>query len=355
MDKPIISGIQQMGIGVTDVHEAWKWYRKHLEIDIKVFEEAATADLMLPYTAGTPKSRHAILTLSRAGGGGLEIWQHTDHTPTYPNFQPQLGDLGLFILKIKCRDINKAFAQFQKAGLELIGQPAADPAGKQHFFLKDPYGNILQLVPATEFFRKEPVNGGVYGSIIGVSDIEKARTVYSDILGYDEVVYDEPGIFDDLNGIPGGKNQVRRVLLRHSQARAGAFSRMLGPTEIELVQATTYQPKKIYEGRLWGDPGFIHLCFDIVGMDKMRALCAAKGHPFTIDSETARGGAFDMGEAAGNFSYIEDPDGTLIEFVETLKVPVAKKLGISVDLRKRDPKKPLPNWMLKAMALNRVK
>ena len=68
MDNPIISGIQQMGIGVTDVHEAWKWYRKHLEIDIKVFEEAATADLMLPYTNGTPKSRHAILALSRAIG-----------------------------------------------------------------------------------------------------------------------------------------------------------------------------------------------------------------------------------------------------------------------------------------------
>ncbi|MBR9922974.1 MAG: VOC family protein [Bacteroidetes bacterium] len=354
MERPIISGIQQMGIGVTDVHEAWKWYRKHLEIDIKVFEEAAVANLMLPYTAGTPKARHAILTLSRAGGGGLEIWQHTDHTPTYPDFQPQLGDLGLFVLKIKCRDTARAFAEYKNAGLEVLGAPQADPAGNKHFFLKDPYGNILQLVPATEFFRSQPVNGGVYGSIIGVSNIEKSREVYSDILGYDEVVYDKTDTFDDLAELPGGKNKVRRVLLRHSQPRQGAFSKMLGPTEIELVQAIDYQARKIYENRLWGDPGFIHLCFDIVGMDKMRALCKEKGYAFTIDSAADRD-VFDMGEAAGNFSYIEDPDGALIEFVETLKVPVAKKLGFYIDLRKRDPKKPLPNWMLKAMAMNRVK
>ena len=31
-----------------------------------------------------------------------------------------------------------------------------------------------------------------------------------------------------------------------------------------------------------------------------------------------------MGDAAGQFAYIEDPDGTLIEFVETHKVPLVK-------------------------------
>ena len=83
----------------------------------------------------------------------------------------------------------------------------------------------------------------------------------------------------------------------------------------------------------------------------MKELCAAKGHPFTVDS----GNQFDMGEAAGHFSYIEDPDGTLIEFVETHKVPILKKIGWYLDLRKRDASKPLPNWMVKSMGLNRVK
>ena len=44
-----------------------------------------------------------------------------------------------------------------------------------------------------------------------------------------------------------------------------------------------------------------------------------------------------MGEAAGHFTYIEDPDGALIEFVETHKVPVLKKLGWYIHLKDRDP------------------
>jgi hypothetical protein len=62
-----------------------------------------------------------------------------------------------------------------------------------------------------------------------------------------------------------------------------------------------------------------------------------------------------MGEAAGHFSYIEDPDGTLIEFVETHKVPVIKKLGWYLNLKKRNPNKALPNWMVSTLSFNRVK
>ena len=62
-----------------------------------------------------------------------------------------------------------------------------------------------------------------------------------------------------------------------------------------------------------------------------------------------------MGEAAGHFAYIEDPDGTLIEFVETHKIPILKKIGWYLDLTKRDALKPLPRWMLKSMGLNRKK
>jgi hypothetical protein len=62
-----------------------------------------------------------------------------------------------------------------------------------------------------------------------------------------------------------------------------------------------------------------------------------------------------MGEAAGHFSYIEDPDGTLIEFVETHKVAILKKLGWYLDLRKKDPGKALPGWMLRTLSFSRVK
>src|SRR5688572_32598875 len=105
MSKPIISGIQQVGIGIPDVHAAFKWYRQHFGMDIPIFEEAAEANLMLPYTGGKPHKRHAILAINLKGGGGFEIWQYTSRTPQPAAFQANLGDLGLFAAKMKSENV----------------------------------------------------------------------------------------------------------------------------------------------------------------------------------------------------------------------------------------------------------
>ena len=353
----IISGIQQMGIGIPSVYDAWAWYRRTFGMDIPMFDEAAEANLMLPYTGGQARERHAVLALNLQGGGGMEIWQYTSRTPQPPATPPQLGDYGLFVCKMKSKDVRATYAELQQRDdVELLGAVSQTPEGKDHFFLRDPYGNLFEVVPSEHWFQKNDrfTTGGVYGCTIGVSDVERARKLYADILGYDEVVYDRTDTFADLRVLPGGTDPVRRVLLRHSQARGGAFSQMLGASEIELVQLTgDRRGQSIFKDRMWGDLGFIHLCFDIRNMDALRKQCAAAGFPFTVDSAADRP-VFDMGEAAGNFSYIEDPDGTLIEFVETHKIPLVKKIGWYLDLNKRNPNKPLPRWMLKTLGLNRV-
>lgn len=341
-----------MGIGIPNVHEAFDFYRKAFGVDIKVFEEAAVADLMLPYTGGEPQSRHAILAMNLMGGGGFEIWQYTGRTPQPPAFEVKLGDLGIFICKIKSPDVEKAYQTFKADGLNVISELEKDPLGRPHFYLKDPYGNIFEVGEATEWFKKgKHATGSVYGAVLGVSDIERSKAFYKSILGYDEVIVEQEGTQSDFSSLPGGNRTVNRVLLKHSEPRKGAFSALLGPSEIELVQVLEEKSKKIYEDRFWGDLGFIHLCYDVARMDKLKIACEEHGHPFTVDSANS----FDMGAAAGHFSYIEDPDGTLIEFVETHKVPVMKKLGLFLNLKNRNPEKQLPRWMINAMGINRVK
>ncbi len=352
----MISGIQQMGIGIPDVQAAFKWYRQNFGVDVPIFEEAATAALMLPYTGGQPRDRHAILALNGHGGGGMEIWQYTSRVPQPADFKIKLGDLGLFVCKIKCLNAETAFHFLRKKGALMLGGLENAPCGRPHFYVRDPWGNVFEIIESEDFFKKPGLEkastGGVFGAVIGVSDIEKSRRFYAETLGYDVVVFDETKKFADLGGLDGGFETVRRVVLRHSENRTGPFSPLLGKSEIELVQVKTREPRKIFDNRLWGDLGFIHLCFDIQGMDILRKKCEAAGHPFTVDSGA---NSFDMGEAAGHFSYIEDPDGTLIEFVETHKVPIMKKFGWFLDLKKRrDPSRPLPRWMIKAMSLGRV-
>lgn len=360
MSDVIISGIQQIGIGVTDVKSSWKWYRKYFGMDIRVFEDAAVANYMLPYTGGEPRERYAALALNLQGGGGFEIWQYTQRTPQPPKQEVRLGDLGIFCAKLRTRNAQKAYDYFKKEGLDLLGELTIDPRGSWHFFVKDPNGNIFDVVESDEsWFKKEKKHtSGAYGVTVGCSDIQKSMAFYKDILGYDKVIYEHEGEFADLNGLPLLGKTYKRAILTHSEKRKGPFSQLFGTSEIELFEVAENKAEafKIFENRFWGDLGYIHLCFDITGMDNLREVCKEKGHAFTIDSSAAQEGqSFDMGEAAGYFSYIEDPDGSWIEFVETHKVPIMKKLGWNLNLKNREATKPLPKWMLKAFSFNRVK
>jgi catechol 2,3-dioxygenase-like lactoylglutathione lyase family enzyme len=349
----VISGIQQIGIGVTNLNEAWKWYRKHLSMDIAVFEDKAAAKLMLPHTGGIEYERHASLALNMQGGGGFEIWQHTSKIPEPHKFEIKIGDFGIFSVKIKTYKIQQAYQQLKSEGIEMLGEITKCPSGNEHFYIKDPYNNIFEFVSSDFIFQKnKSINGGVYGVTIGISNYEKSKKVYCDILGFDKVIYDIESRFDDFSPLSGGNETTRRILLEKGNNKIlGPFSRFFGPAQIELVESKTRKPYRIYQDRIWGDLGFIHICFDIVNMGALRTYCKDAGYTFTVDSESS----FDMGAAAGHFSYIADPDGTLIEFVETHKLPIIKKLGLNLNLKKRKPDNPLPKWMLNTLRWNRIK
>lgn len=358
-DNYIIAGIQQVGIGVENLYEAWKYYIELFNMDIRILEDDKVAELMLPYTGGKPQRRHALIAINMQGGGGFEVWQYAERKPKPLDLELNMGDLGVLACKIKSRDVARTFKEFSKnPKARILGGLQKNIDGYQTFYVKDPYENLFQIIQDDYIFKDERRStGGAVGVTIGVTDIDKAMTVYDDILGYDKIIADETGLFSDFEGLPSGSQQFRRRLLTHSQPRKGSLSELFGFSYIELVQALERTPKRLYEGRFWGDPGFIQVCFDIRNMDALRKKCAELGHPFTVDTtqNIKEGNSFDMGDAAGQFAYIEDPDGTLIEFVETHKIPVAKKLGLSLNLKKRDPEKPLPRWMLGMLRFMRVK
>jgi catechol 2,3-dioxygenase-like lactoylglutathione lyase family enzyme len=349
----IISGIQQLGVGNTNVHETFKWYRKAFGTDIKIFEEAAMAELMLPYTANMPHARHAILAISMNGGGGFEIWQYTSRQAQNADFKIQLGDIGIYAGKIKSYNIQASYTHLKNFGAKLLTDITSAPDGRKHFYIHDLWGNVFEIIEekTSWYQQKDFTTGGILGAVIGVKDIDKSIGLYKTVLGFDKVVSDTTDNFADWNGVEGSQKKFRRVVLRNSKPREGSFGPLLGDNEIELIQAFDYTPRKIFENRLWGDCGFIHLCFDIKNMKALEEACVKAGQPFTVDG----GAGFEMGEAAGHFTYIEDADGTLIEFVETKKLPVVKKIGWYLDLRKRDPKKALPDFILKALRFSRVK
>ena len=350
MDQFMISGIQQVGVGTENFNKTWNWLNEMFGADVKILEDDTVAERMLPYTGGQAQQRHARIVANLQGGGGFEIWQYSKRTPVPVGFEIAVGDLGIFAAKVACRDI-AAFHREISAKWAEVSAPATLPDGTPCFYVKDPYGNTFQLVRQDYLYLEQHrLTGGVAGALIGVTEMERSIAFYKEVLGYDTIVYDRTGVFEDWAWMAGGAEHYRRVLLKPSKARVGAFSGLLGPDCVELVQALDRTPRKIYEGRFWGDPGFIQICYDITGMRALGRFCASKGHPFTVDS-CPDGEQFDMGDASGHFTYIEDPDGTLIEFVEIHKIPVAKKLGWFIDMRHRDPRKPLPKFLFQMMGL----
>ena len=352
MEEKLIYGIQQIGVGVDDAEKAFEWYATRLGSDVPVFDDNNTATYMAPYMGGAPHEKRAILAMNLEGGSGYEIWQYLDRTPVKPESKIQIGDLGINCAFIKSRDIEASFQRIKNLKDKVLTEIITEPDNKRSFYVEDPYGNVLKIKESDVWYANNGKDvGGIYGCSIGVSDIESSLALYSDILGYDQVVYYETSVFKDFDGLPNGNSKFRRVLLTHKNNRIGGLSRLFGPSELELIQCLDKQPKKIFENRYWGDIGFIHLCFDIRNMKALIQECEDKGFPFKVISPDS----FDMGDANGHWGYIEDCDGTLIEFVETHKIPVIKPIGLNLNLNKRDPLQPVPNWMIKAMQLKRVK
>lgn len=351
--EPTICGMQQFGVGIPDVVSAYNWYIRAFGVDIRITDAFGVAERMLPYTGGKPRPRRAIIAVNLQGGGGFEIWEPKDGNLHYPAVGAFWGDLGILAGKVMCRDAARAYAHLEKIdGATLLGEPAMAPYGKMHFYLYDPFGNLFEVVEDDfRFSCQGSPTGGAAGAVLGVSDMDRSMDFYARLLGYDKVLYDGTDVFPDMAGLPAGEGRFRRVLLATSKPFEGPFSGFYGPAYIELVQALDRAPVKLYEGRWWGDPGFIQICFDVRGMEGIHERVVAMGQDFVCDS----GNDFAMGDTDGHFTYVEDPDGTLIEFVEAYRITISKKLGIYLDLRGRDDKKSLPRIILKALKFLRIK
>ncbi|MBI5857549.1 MAG: VOC family protein [Sphingobacteriales bacterium] len=344
--QDIITGIQQVGIGVSNANEAKHLYKDLFGMNVKIFDDKSPASLMSAYTGNEIHNRHAILTMNLSCGGGFEIWQFTSRTPA---MQPEskIGDIGIFAVKIRTGDIAAAHKFYSVNSSVTTSSVHTTPLQGRYFWVKDNLGNRFQIVQCGEkYLSNKFVCGGVGGAVIGVSNIKTAVDFYTNVLGIGKIVFET--ISSEI--VFGKKVLLKKILLQKKRNPNGAFSNLLGDIQIELVQALDNIPAKIFENRYWGDCGLIHLCFDVLDMDKLKIRAENNGYSFSIDSQ----GSFPMEDAAGRFCYIEDPDGTLIELVETHKIPIIKKIGWHLDLAKRKRNSPLPKWMIRMLGLSKV-
>ena len=350
----LVSGIQQIGIGVADLEESFRWYRQSFGTDIPVFDDAGEAPFMVRYTGGVVQSRRAVLAMNLQGGSGFEIWQYTSRTAEPARARGGgWATSGSSPRAIKARDPGRR--------ARLPGAPGCGPADRR----RAGPDRRAPLLPARSLGT--PLRGRRRPGVVRRRPSPDRRPVRLRPRG--ERRGAEPAALPRHRRLRHGDLRPRRDVhglrepARRTQARASRAPRPRRPAQRRVQPPSRLEPhrarsaaggaaaRRLYDGRFWGDPGFIHLCFDVRRDVRSAGALRAAGFPFTVDSASS----FEMGEAAGRFAYVEDPDGALIEFVETHRLAIAKRLGLYLDLRRRDPGRPLPALMLRALALSRVR
>ena len=363
----MIHAIQQVGLGVIDKQYTLDWFARLLDFRTIIFDDENEAPFMTKYTGGDVCKRSAALVFNSHGGAGLEIWQHTSRKPLLLPENISLRSLGFLICKIRCRGIFALVERLQQdtePSLQIIGKIGMRPTGEYscYFTVFEAWFELVE--GKQDFFQDtgESFCAGVLGVTVGVSNMENALQFYRYVLGYDHVVQDQEDDWEDWKGFAAmnieNSGKYRRVLLQREVPETGLYAELFGVGEIELVEFVRNPWKEVqqtiketlhlrksthlYSERYWGDPGFIHLCFDVSEMDSLADRLEQSGIYFTVDS----GKDFAMGKlASGRFAYLEDPDGSLIEFVETYRIPILKKWRISLNVRKMRQK--LPRWLLR--------
>jgi catechol 2,3-dioxygenase-like lactoylglutathione lyase family enzyme len=291
------------------------------------------------------------MIMNLQGGCAIEVIRPTSFEPK-PAMPAAIGDLGICITQVKCKDIQASqdFCKANKApGLTSI---STDPIGRKTFYMQDLDGLHWQFIESNQWYTQHGHHsGGVIGCSVGVSNMDTALGLYAKVLGFDKILHDSQNHFDDWQKIKGGHEKFRRVILTQSAQPGGGFAKVTGATFIELVQALDRQPAYLFEDRIWGDSMFAHIGFDVKGMKALGEDLGKAGYHFTCDSQDA----LSMGQTKVHCTYIHDKDHTLIEMIEVFKVPIIEKWGIFLNVEKRDPLKPLPDFMLKALRFSRIK
>ena len=346
-----INGLQHIGVAVQNMDASLRFYRQVFGLDIPFFDSVQPAPLMDVYTNNSTITKRASMIMNLQGGCAIEVIRPTSFEPK-PAMHAAVGDLGICITQVKCKNIkdSHAICSSQNApGLTAIG---TDPIGRPTFYMQDLDGLHWQFIEHDQWYTQgKHHSGGVIGCSVGVSNMQDAMGLYADILGFDKVLSDTNDSFSDWKELPGGQEKYRRVMLTQSAQPGGGFAKVTGATYIELVQALDRTPAYLFKDRIWGDSMFAHIGFDVKGMKALGQDLSKAGYGFTCDSNDA----LNMGQTKVHCTYIHDKDRTLIEMIEVYKVPIIEKWGIFLNVEKRDPLKPLPDFMLKALRFSRIK
>jgi catechol 2,3-dioxygenase-like lactoylglutathione lyase family enzyme len=321
----MINGIQHIGLGVANRDKAFEFYKNVLGFSVTISRHSGNCPGVLPIIEND-ETRDVVIAMNPYGGGLVELFQYTSKSPKPVPKRVDFTYNGYLFFGLKVKNVGKALDLIERNGGERVCDPAdftpmRDSGWKTAMF-RDPEGihGVLLEYPGNNvgYGNGRPRFGGVEYIAIGVSDIDKSVDFYSKVLGYDRVVYRTEGTVPEWDAAFDEDRTMKRALLQRSRKAQGTFRHFLRGGMIELIEVEGNCGRHNFEGRKWGDIGLMELTFDVTDIresfETVTRLGAQEAAP-PIDQ--------DMGmNTHAIFSYIRDPDGSLLEFAEIVSLPV---------------------------------
>jgi catechol 2,3-dioxygenase-like lactoylglutathione lyase family enzyme len=307
----MISGLQHVAIGVSDIDRSLLFYREILGFK-NVLLDVTYRDLTMGQVIGRSVGVRIIMLENDLGGGAIKLVKLLPHHEDHMGHKSRLissgrrwGDAGHLEVAVEVSDVERTYAEFKKKRLEFALSPQhwhiPDKLGATYFYLRDPDGVLVEVIDGPR--KKEFADfSGVFAlnhTAIGVTNMKRSLAFYSGILGF-EVLIDVEGTWPGEEVIVGESIEQRIVMLGSPN----------GGARIELIEILfPNQSKPIPPEKRWGDIGVMEAALEVKDIDKVYKKLSDQGVQFLCPISN-------IPETPIRYVFIRDPDDSEIGLYE---------------------------------------
>ena len=318
----MINAMQHIGQGVRDVDTTYNFYKGLLGFKVKL-NDLTVASKEMASVIGSVETMRMMMAVNAKGGGIIELIEHKSRPITGLPDDGLYGNYGILEAGYGVRNIEKVVSGFKAKGVQFL-TPICELQLKngrrwRYAYLKDPDGLPLQLTEDLQPGASSAPQAAVHGVThvgIGVSNLDRSKEFYKSALGFDRLLYEFEGVVPEMEPVAGRPLRAKMAILERSLPPTGPMASLLPRGVIKLYEVLDRKGRHIYDGRCWGDIGCMEFCLDV--SDLLSTVDAMKKKGIKIYLPPVE---INMGSGSkGLVAYIQDPDGTTVEFVEVKSI-----------------------------------
>lgn len=132
-----------VGITVSDFNRAVRFYWDVFGCPLVGVADTDPERVRTFFGVGAPAPRCTIGWIRVPGGGVLEIFEFQPQRPPEPG---PWNRVGLTHFCFDVRNTRKWYDYLKAKGVECVSEPEVSPRGHSFFFVKDPDGNLIELI-----------------------------------------------------------------------------------------------------------------------------------------------------------------------------------------------------------------